>query len=175
MKKINQGIEETTYLGKRNSRRRRKICHRRNLSPEQRQRHRKEIGVIAETKQKGKIRMKERKSFLNPKTQGNWKAAGNPRGMPLIPPISRCHVATPPSLIKFEAEPQASQTTQRTKLFTFYGPHDTSLTTIEPGGNWWDRREHVVVTRTQQWRGYPLMTNKPSSTRKWRPFNGASK
>ena len=47
------------------------------------------------------------------------------------------HVATlrtaPPSCIKFGAEPQASQTTQE-KPFTFCGPHDTSLTTTEPGG-----------------------------------------
>ena len=54
-----------------------------------------------------------------------------------MPSISTCHVATlrtvPPSCIKFEAEPQASQTTQE-KLFTFYGPHDTSQMTIEPGG-----------------------------------------
>ena len=43
------------------------MCHQGNLSPEQSQSHWKEIGVIAETKQKGKIGMKERKSFL--KTQ----------------------------------------------------------------------------------------------------------
>ena len=103
--------------------------------------------MVAETKQKGqtlgvgrerKTRVQEKKSFLNPKTQGNCKAAGNPRVMPLIPSIIICHVATfhtaPPSLIKFETKPQASQTTQWTKLFTFCGPHDTSLTTTEPGG-----------------------------------------
>ena len=57
--------------------------------------------------------------------------------MPLTPSISTRHVATlrtaPPSCIKFGAEPQVSQTTQE-KLFTFYGPHNTSLTTTEPGG-----------------------------------------
>ena len=141
MKKIIWEIEEIAYLKKRNSR------GRRNLSPEQDQSHRNEIGMVAETKQKGqtlgagrerKTRVKEKKSFLNPKTQGNWKAAGNPRVTPFIPSISICHVATfhtaPPSLINFETKPQASQTTQGKKLFTFCGPHDMSLTTTEPGG-----------------------------------------
>ena len=57
--------------------------------------------------------------------------------MPSTPSISTRHVATlrtaPPSWIIFRAEPQASQTTQE-KLFTFYGPHDTSLTTTKLGG-----------------------------------------
>ena len=58
--------------------------------------------------------------------------------MPLILPINLCHVATfhtaPPSHIKFGTKPQASQTIQEKKLFTFYGLHDTSLTTTEPEG-----------------------------------------
>ena len=124
--------------------------------------------MMAETKQKGqmlgvgrerKTRVKERKSFLNLKTQGNWKAAGNPRVMPLIPSISICHVATfhttPPSLIKFETKPQASQTTQWKKLFTFCGPHDTSLTTTERGG------QLMGLTRTRYLDEVNVMTRLP--------------
>ena len=39
----------------------------------------------------------------------------------------------PPFRIKFGAEPQESQTAQE-NFFIFYGPHDTSQTTTEPGG-----------------------------------------
>ena len=64
--------------------------------------------------------------------------------MPSTPSISMRHVTTlrtaPPSCIKFEVEPQASQTTQE-KLFTFNSPHDTSQTTTEPG------RQRMGVTR----------------------------
>ena len=57
--------------------------------------------------------------------------------MPLTPLTSTRHVATlrvaPPLHIKFGAEPQESQTAQE-NFFIFYGPHDTSQTTTEPGG-----------------------------------------
>ena len=57
--------------------------------------------------------------------------------MPLTPSISTRHVDTlrtaPPLHIKFGTEPQESQTAQE-NFFIFYGPHDTSQTTTEPGG-----------------------------------------
>ena len=116
-----------------------------------------------------KTKMKEKEKFFKPKTQGNWKVAGNPRVMLSMPSISTCHVATfhtaPPSHIKFETKPQASQTTQEKKPFTFCSPHDTSLTTTEPGGQLMGvTRTHYLdevnlVTRS------PLTTNKPSPTR----------
>ena len=103
----------------------------------------------------------------------------NPRVKPSILSISICHVATfhtvPLSHIKFETKPQASQTTQEKKPFTFYGPHDTSLTNTEPGGQLMGTtRTHYLdevnlVTRS------PLTKNKPSPTRKGKSFNGASK
>ena len=114
---------------------------RKEASPEQVWSHQSRIGVIAEVSKKDNTRSKNqskgKRKVLKPKIQGNWKVAGNPRVMPSTPSISTCHMATlrtaPPSCIKFGAEPQASQTTQK-KPFTFCGPHDTSLTTLELGG-----------------------------------------
>ena len=99
--------------------------------------------------------------------------------MPSIPSISICHMATfhtvPPSLIKFETKPQASQATREKKLFTFCGPHDMSLTTTEPGGQLMGMTRTHYLDKVNLVTRSPLTTNKPSSTRKGKSFNGASK
>ena len=126
-KKDLKEIKGVAYLEKRNGQ------GRKNSSPEQGRSRQSRIGIIAGTSKRDKhseqkerkIRVKEKEKFLKPKIQGNWKVARNPRVMPSMPSISMCHVATlhtaPPSCIKFETKPQATQKTQE-KTFHLLWP-----------------------------------------------------